>query len=181
MKKAITVLLSAMILFGISSCQKTKDEIDELTEFDINYSSEFNIPASSISPTITTPLDITTPDIPTNSSSTFSSQKTAQDLVSEIKLTKFNISTSGDNLDFLKSVSFYIKTDSQGDLLIAKKVNTTPGVKSFSADIENVNIKEYIFKDKIRIKASFLFQTGSSNSQNLKMDQTVHVKATLLK
>ena len=180
MKKTAVLLLCSLLIIGIGSCTKTKKAVDELTEFDINYTTNLNIPSTSFT-TVTTPVDITTPNIPTASSSKFTSEKTTQDLVSEIKMTKFNISTTGSNLDFLKSVSIYIKSATQGELLVATKSNIPAGTTATSADLQNVNIKEYIFKDNIQFRVSFLFQTGSAGAQNLKLDQTVHVKATILK
>ncbi len=180
MKKTAILLLCSVLILGISSCTKTKQAVDELTEFDINYTTNLNIPSTSFT-TVTTPVDISTPNIPTASSSRFTSEKTTQDLVSEIKMTKFNISTTGTNLDFLKSVSIYIKADAQSELLVATKSNIPAGITATTADLKNVNIKEYIFKDNIQFRVSFLFQTGSAGTQNLKLDQTVHVKATILK
>lgn len=180
MKKLATLFIVGFLLFAISSCQKTKDDVNELTEFDIKYSTNLTIPSTSFT-TVTAPVDITTPNIPTNTSTNLTSQKTTQDLVSEIKMTRFNISTTSANLDFLKSVSIYIKTASQGELLVASKTTIPAGTTSIAADLSDVNIKEYIFKDNIQFRVSFLFQTGSAGNQDLKLDQTVHVKATILK
>lgn len=180
MKKITSIIAATFLLLGIASCTKTKDAVDELTEFDISYSNNVSIPASNFT-TTTVPVNISTPDIPTNATSNFSSNKTASNLVSEIKMTKFNISTTGANLDFLKSVSIYLKTASLGETLIATKDNIPAGATSVSADLKDVNIKDYITKDNISFRFSFLFQSGSASNQDLKLDETVHVKATLLK
>lgn len=178
MKKILYVLLSAMVFIGIGSC--TKKDVNELTEFDINYSNELTIPSTSFT-TVTVPVDLNTPEFATNINSNASSNKTTSDLISEIKLTKFNLANSSGNLDFLKSVSIYIKATGLSETLIATKSNIPAGTTSISADLKDVNIKDYITKEKISFKVSFLFQTSSSSSMNLKMDETVHVKATILK
>ena len=98
MKKNILFLSFALVFAMSSSCKK----VNEATEFDIDYSTFLTIPSTSI--TVTAPADFTTPEIPTNSSSRFASEKTTIELVSEVKLTKFNISNPTGNLDFLKSV-----------------------------------------------------------------------------
>lgn len=180
MKKIALLLATAWMILISGSCQKTKDEINQLTEFDINYTTDVTIPSTSFT-TITQAVNIDTPEIPTNASSNFSANKTSKDLVSEIKLTKFNISTSGADLNFLKSITIYIKATGKADQLVAKKDNVPSGVTSVAADIEDVNIKDYISGEKFSFRASLLFQTGSSSNQNLKIDNTVHVKATLLK
>jgi hypothetical protein len=179
MKKSIFILSISFILFGISSCEKTKDAVDELTEFDINYSTNLTVPTSSYSPNA--PVDISTPEIPTNSASSFSSNKTTRDLVSEIKMTKFNISTTSANLDFLKSLTIYIKTGNLGDVAVATKTLIPSGVQSITADLSGTNIKEHIFSDKIQFRVTVNFNSAPVGTQNLKMDQTVRVKATLIK
>lgn len=171
-------MVSAIVFLGIQSC--TKKDVNELTEFDINYSNELTIPSTSFT-TVTVPVDISTPEFATNISSNSSSNKTTTDLITEIKLTKFNISTSSGNLDFLKSVTIYIKASGLSETQVATKSNIPAGSTSISADLKDVNIKDYITKDKVSFRASFLFQTTGSSSMNLKMDETVHVKATILK
>jgi len=180
MKKIVALLLTSVLMMGLGSCQKTKDQINELTEFDIDYTSSMTIPSTSFT-TVTAPVEITTPNIATNTSTKFAENKTTQDLVSEIKMTKFNISTTGANLDFLKSVSIYIKTAGQPDQLVASKSNIPAGATSISADLQDVNIKNYLFAENMQFRVSFLFQTGSAGNQNLTLSETVHVKATLVK
>jgi hypothetical protein len=180
MKKIFGLLLAIVVMFGITSCDKTKDDINKLTEFDIDYTTNLEIPSTSFT-TVTQAVNIDTPEMPTNSSSVFGSKGTSKDLISEIKMTKFNLSTTGPNLNFLKSISIYIKSPGQADRLIAKKDNIPVGVTSVAADLEDVNIKDYISAEKISFRVSSLFQTGNPGNQNLKIDNTVHVKATLIK
>lgn len=169
-------LLSGLFALGLqlSSCQKTKDQVNEATEFDINYSASLPVPSSSVSANV--PVDFSTPDIPTTSSSRFASEKTTKDLISEIKLTKFNISTSSGNLDFLKSISISIQAAGLSDMAVASKTLVPTGQSSISADLSDVNIKDYIFKDNIRFKVSLTVNTALSSNQELKLEQTVRVK-----
>jgi hypothetical protein len=44
-------------------------------------------------------------------------------------------------------------------------------------DLQDVNVKEYIFNDKIQFRVAVTIQTGLTATQQLKMDQTVRVKA----
>lgn len=152
------------------SCKKNK-----ITEFDIDYSSTLTIPSSSI--TVNVPADFTTPDINTDSKNKFTSEKTVQNLVDEIKMTKFDLSVANGNLNFLKSLSVYIKTSDLGDVLIATKTSIPQNVSSFGMDLQDVNIKEYIFNDKIQFRVTVTIQTALAATQQLKMDQRVHVKA----
>lgn len=176
MKLTAICILAVTVVLGFSSCQKTKDEVNKATEFDMNYSTEFTIPSTSL--TITQPIDFNTPEIPTQSSSRFTSESTTQDLIEEIKMTKFTISNSAGNLNYLKSLTIYLKTSNLGDILIATKSNIPENVSSVEADLQNVNIKQYIFKDKIQFKVNVTIMTGTgaSGDQKLKMSQTIHVK-----
>ncbi|MBI3520023.1 MAG: hypothetical protein HY062_11785 [Bacteroidetes bacterium] len=183
MKKVISLcLLFALLGFSIS-CKKK--EVDKLTEFDITYSTNLSIPSSSIavnSPT--TSVEFVTPNVPTQQSSTFSAQKTAQSLIDQIKMTKFDVSVSGSgaNLDFLKSVTIYIKAATVGEQLVASKSSFPTGATSASLDLNDVNIKDFIFQDNIQFRVVIAFDaTATVPNQTLKMDETVHVNAKLLK
>ncbi|MBL7936013.1 MAG: hypothetical protein JNM51_09440 [Bacteroidia bacterium] len=181
MRKIISLFI-LVIIIG-TSCKKK--EVDKLTEFDINYSTNLSIPSSSIainSPT--TSVEFTTPNIPTQQSSKFSAEGTAQSLIDQIKMTKFDVSVSGTgaNLDFLKSVSIYIKAANVGEQLVATKSSFPTNITSASLDLSDVNIKDFIFQDNIQFRVIVAFDaTATVPNQTLKMDETVHVKATLLK
>lgn len=174
MKKILGVLIIFSLVALNLSCKK-----DKPTEFDIDYTSTLTIPSTSI--TVNVPADFDSPEIPTNSKDKFTSEKTVQNLVDEIKLTKFDLAVANGNLNFLKSLSIYLKTSGMGDILIASKTSIPQGVSSLAMDLQDVNIKEYIFKDKIQFRVNVTIQTGLAATQQLKMDQTVHVKAKLVK
>lgn len=172
MKKILSVLIVLIIVgFGLS-CKKNK-----ATEFDINYTTTLTVPSTSI--TVNVPADFNTPDINTDSKNKFVSEKTVQSLVDEIKMTKFDLSVANGNLNFVKSLNIYLKTSGLGDILIATKTAIPQNVASFGMDLQDVNIKEYIFNDKIQFRVTLTIQTGLTATQQLKMDQTVHVKAKL--
>ncbi len=105
MKQAIILFSSLFILSGSFSCKKTKDKINEATVFTMDYSSEVSVPSSSVS--VTVPAEFTSPDIPTTSSERFASEKTTKDLIDEITLTKFTITSLTGDLDYIKSISIF--------------------------------------------------------------------------
>jgi len=184
MKNTATLLFAVLVFAGITSCTKAKDEVNKATEFDMNYSTEFTIPSTTLTPpsgmttSTTVPIDFNTPDISTASANKFASESTTKDLISEIKMTRFNISNPNGNLNYLKSLSIYLKTTDMGEVLVATKTNIPQNISSLDADLSDVNIKEYIFKDKIqfRINVVLITGTGASGDQKLKTSQTVHVK-----
>ena len=61
--------------------------------------------------------------------------------------------------------------------MIATKTVIPQNVSSFGMDLQDVNVKEYIFNDKIQFRVAVTIQTGLTATQQLKMDQTVRVKA----
>lgn len=170
MKKLSCALLLLMMITFSLSCKKNK-----VIEFDIDYTTTLAIPSSSI--TVNVPADFNTPDINTDSKNKFISEKTVQNLVDEIKMTRFDISVASGNLNFLKSLNIYLKTSGLGDILIATKTVIPQNVSSFGMDLQDVNVKEYIFNDKIQFRVAVTIQTGLTATQQLKMDQTVRVKA----
>lgn len=185
MKKIISICIVLCITFFGISCKK--EEADKLTEFDINYSSTLTMPSTSItvsSSSITpTTVEFTTPNIATEQSTKFSAEKTAQNLIDQIKVTKFDISVTGTgaNLDFLKSLTIYVNASGAGEQIIATKTNIPTGLTSLSLDLQDVNIKNFIFQENIQFKVLAVFDATASTDQVLKLDETVHVKATLLK
>lgn len=186
MKKTLNVLVALSLIIFTFSCKKK--ETNKLTEFDIDYTTNLSVPSNSIAvnaPTQT--VTFITPNISTEQSSKLSAQNTAQSLVDQIKLTRFNISavssgTVSANLDYLKSLTLYIKASNVGEELVASKSNIPTGQTSVAMDLQDVNIKNFIFQDNIQFKVVATFDVSTTTpSQTLKLDQTVHVKATLLK
>ncbi len=185
MKKIIGFsFIAALLVFGIS-CKK--EEAKKLTEFDINYSTNLTIPSASVpvtSSSITpTTVEFTTPNVPTQQATKFSAEGTAKSLIDQIKMTKFDISVSGAgaNLDFLKSLTVYIKASGVGEQMVATKTNIPSGLTAVSMDLQDVNIKDYIFQDNIQFRVVATFDATAATDQVLKMDETVHVNATLIK
>lgn len=185
MKKIISFsFMTALLVFGVS-CKK--EEAAKLTEFDISYSTNLTIPSASMTvsnPSLTpTTVEFTTPNVPTQQATKFSAEGTAKNLIDQIKMTKFDISVSGAgaNLDFLKSLTVYIKASSVGEQMVATKTNIPSSVTSVAMDLQDVNIKDYIFQDNIQFRVVATFDATAATDQVLKMDETVHVKATLIK
>jgi hypothetical protein len=178
MKNTVKILLAALFVISFISCRKIKDDVNELVQFDINYTTLQTIPASSVS--VSGPADFTTPNIPTQSASTFKSYNTSAEMIEEIKMTKFAITNQSGNLDFLKSISVYVRATGLNNVLVATKSEIPHGATSVSCDMSGANIRQHIFKDSISFKISVTVNNIPSSSQVLKLDQTVHVKGKIL-
>ena len=178
MKKIITICIAVLAVTVIFSCKKTKEKIDKLTEFDTSYSSTFDVPASGVP--INTPFDFTTPDVETNSGTMFASQKTVADKVTEVKLTKVTMSTDAGNFDYLKSITIFIQAPNQPEAQIATKANVPEGRTSLDLDLNDVNIKNYITGSTFKFRISAVFDGAVATDQQIKLNETMHVKASLL-
>ena len=147
MKKQIIVF--SFILVMISGCK----DLDKLTQFNMEFNQSFVIPSST---GINLPFNILTPDVTTNSASTFSTNKTRKDLVDEIKLTKLELSISsptGADFSFLKSIAVYISAAGLPEVKIASKDEVPANAGAIlTLDVSGVDLKEYIKADKFSLR-----------------------------
>lgn len=145
MKKQILVLGIILSIFG---CKR----IDKLTQFDMEFNETVVIPSST---GINLPFNILTPDVETNSESTFEVNDTRKDLIEEIILTSLDLTiTSPSNADFsfLKSINVYISAEGLNEVKIAWKDNIPSDVKALNLDVTGVDLKEYIKADKFSLR-----------------------------
>jgi len=182
MKNFLSFCFALALASSIVSCKK----IDKLTQFDINYSNRVNAPATTYTATVpadtlTAPVEFDTAPIPTESANKFNAEKTSSKLIDEITLTKFNISVSQGNLNTFKSIAVYFKSSELGNVLIAKQSNIPAGSTSIVAEVQPVNIKEYIFAENMQFRIVARMGIASRLEQELKLEQTLRVKAKLTK
>jgi hypothetical protein len=188
MKKILSFsFIIAFVGFNLS-CKKK--EVDKSIDFNIDYTTNLTIPSASMTisnPSVTpTPVEFTTPNVPTQQATKFSEAGTSQNLIDKIVMTRFNLSAIGTgtntaNLDYLNSLTIYIKAAGLSEAMIASKSNIPNGISSLAMDLQDVNIKEYIFKDNIQFRVSATFDATATSNQTLKMDETVTVSAKLIK
>lgn len=145
MRKHILALVIVISIFGC-------DKIDKLTKFDIDYNETVVIPSSA---GIALPFNVLTPDIETNSESTFEVNDTRKDLIEEIVLTTLDLTiTSPSNADFsfLKSINVYISAEGFDEVKIAWKDNVPSDVTVLTLDVTGVDLKDYIKADKFSLR-----------------------------
>ena len=147
MKKGLLAILIAFI--SLSGCKK----IDELTQFEIDVDTKVTIPATA---DINLPFDVSSPDIPTNSYSTFAANQTRKDLVDEIVLKKFDLSLkSPQNGDFgfLKSIEIFIEASGLPELKVAWAENLPESVGNYlKLQTSSADLKEYIKLDEFSLR-----------------------------
>jgi hypothetical protein len=166
MKKQIIVF--SVILLMISGCK----DLDKLTQFNMEFNESVVIPSSS---GINLPFNILTPDVETNSASTFSTKKTRKDLVDEIKLTKLELtikSPASEDFSFLKSISVYISAAGLPEVKIASKDIVPENATVLSLDVAGTDLKEYIKADK------FSLRLNTVTDELLASDYTINAHST---
>ncbi len=158
----LTILIIVSTFFA---CKK----VDKLTQFDMDYDSSVKI-ESTIGFNI--PFNIYTPDITTNSESTFESNNTHKDLIEKINLKTMEMtisSPSGDDFSFLKSIEIKISADGLSDVKIAWKDNIPENANKIKLETSSADLKEYIKKDNFKLKVT------STTDEILTHDYTIDI------
>ena len=163
MKNIIFLLITVAVLSG---CEK----LDKLTQFDMNFDTSIDIPATV---GVNLPFNIITPDITTNSESSFESNETNKDLIEKITLKTMEMTVSkpdGEDFSFLKSIEITIKADSLDDKKIAW-LNDIPANAGSTITLETTpdDLKEYIKKD------SYKLDIKTTTDEILTQDYTIDI------
>jgi len=150
MKFIHTYKIWILVVLGLLvSCKKK----NKLTQFTMSYAQTVVIPSST---GVNLPFNIFTPDMTTNSESTFEVNNTRKDLIQVIKLTKLDLlisSPSNGNFQFLKSIEIYISASGLQEIMIAKKDNIPSDIGNYlNLDCLDNDLKEYIKKDQFKLR-----------------------------
>jgi hypothetical protein len=163
MKQISICLLVTSLLCG---CNK----LHKLTQFNMDYDSDIVFNAGL---PINLPVNISTPDMATNSEQEFAVNDTRKDMIESIKLTqlKLNItSPSGKTFSFLKEVHLFISAPNLPEIEIANKLAIDDGVGSeLLLTVFDLELQDYIKADK------FVLKVNTTTDQILTSDVHVHV------
>ena len=175
MKKVLLVfIVPLMVLIG---CKK----IDKLTQFDMDYNETIVIPSSS---GINLPFNLFTPDIKSNSESTFAVNDTRKDLIEEIILTQLDLtltSPSNGDLGFLKSIEIYLSADGLSDVKVAWKDDIPSSVdKYLELETTNIDLKEFIKKDEFALKVTTVTNEILTSDHHIDVHSVFFVDAKVL-
>ena len=175
MKKITLVLLSLLLL--TFSCK----EVDKLTQFNMDYISSITIPATF---GIDIPIDIWTPNIPTNSETEFESNNTTKNLIEEIVMTKMSMTISSPanaSFDFLKVIEIYISADGVAEKKVAWLTDIPQsGLKTIELETSSDDLKEYIKADKYKLNTKTLTRQFISQDTYIEIKNTFYVDAKIL-
>ncbi len=172
------IFLMCLIALIAGGCKKA----DKLTQFYLDYHETVTIPASS---GINLPFNIISPDVTTNSESSFEVHDTRKDLIQEIKLKTLMLtitSPSGSTFSFLKSVDLYISAPGLSEIKVASKENIPANVdNTLSLDINNIDLKEYIKSDKFTLRLNTVTDEIITSDQQIDIYSVFYVDAKLFK
>jgi hypothetical protein len=178
-KNLVGVFLLFVLTLSISSCEL----FDKATkvEFDMDFNSEVKVPPSS---GLNLPFDLFTPNITTNSESTFGIQNTQKELIESVNLTSMVLtitSPSSQRFDFLKEITLYINAEGLGETQIAFAEDIPDNIGTeLVLTITANNLRDYIVKDKFTIRVETV--TDKTVNQEVKIDVSskFHVVADVL-
>ncbi len=177
-----TLKFTSLLFFIAIAAFSCKNLLEDLpTTFKIPYTTTFTIPANT---TINIPINISTPDIITNSASTFETNKTSTDLIKKVSLSIFDLEiinpTTG-NFNFLKDITVYISADGVSEQKIASKLNmANDNVKKISLELSAIDLKQYLIKDKIKLRVEATTDELITQDYQLKTDMELTVDANIL-
>ncbi len=170
------ILIICLVILSSISCK----EVDKLTEFNMDFNTQVTFPATPVS---NIPVSISSPSIPTNSSTVFSNRETRQDLIEEITLSKMDlnvIAPAGNNLDFFQSIEVFMSASDLPEVSIASKMNIPDGLSILVLEPSGANIKDYIKKADFSLRFAITTDEVTTQDHDLGIEMTYFVDAKLL-
>ena len=171
------ILLFCCIILALSGCKA----IDNLTQFEMDYDQTVVIPANI---PIDLPYNVLTPDIETDSETSFSINNTRKDLIEKIYLTELSLtitSPSSADFSFLESIEIYISADGLQEVKVAYKdpVPANDGTV-LNMDLIDIDIKDYIKKDSFTLKLKTVTDELLSSDHQINVHSVFFIDAKIL-
>ncbi len=181
MKRFIYKSTTALIIFGLLVFYSGCDQLEKLTQFTMDYNSTIVVPSSVV---VDLPINLNTPDIQSNSESTFAINDTRKDLIEQIILRELTLtitSPNGADFSFLNSAKIYIKADGLSDVEIAYIGEVPESIgATLSLETTGVDIQEYIKKDKFTLRMSTVTDELIASDHEIDLYSKFFVDARIL-
>lgn len=172
-----TFILALVILTTISGCKK----VDKLTQFDMEFNETVVIPSTA---GVNLPFNLFTPDIQSNSESTFAVNDTRKDLVETIRLTRLDLtvtSPSNGDFSFLKSVEIFISAEGLAEEKIAWKNNIPSDAnKHIELETSGTDLKEFIKKERFTLRLNTVTDELLASDHDINVHSIFSVDAKVL-
>lgn len=171
------ILFVSIVAISFLGCKK----IDKLTQFNMEFNDTATIPSST---GVNLPFNVLTPDVETNSTSTFKANNTRKDLIEEVSLSEIDLtinSPSGRTFSFLKSINIYINADGLSETKIAyyDSVPQNAGGK-LNLYTTGANLKEYLTKDEYSLRINAVTDEIISPDYEINIHSVFFVDAKVL-
>lgn len=148
----------------------------------MHYNEEFVIPANNGG--LGLPIDLSSQDMTTNTSSQYKNEGTNSKLVQEVYLTKLFFTVKSPalgNFNFLKSVEMYLSSPNNSEVLVASKYDIPEdGSTQLYMDTRDINLKEYLQDESYKLRVKTVTDHSVAADMTVISDETFHVKARLL-
>ena len=174
--KAFKLLFIAAMVLILNSC----DELDKYTKFDLNFTQEVTIKAST---SVNLPLNLPTPPVATNSESAFKTKNTNKNLVEEINLTKLQLkvtSPAGEDFSILKSIEVFIMADGMTTEKIAWLDAVPENQSTIILNVSGADLKDFIFADEFSLNVKTVTDEANTRDYKIEIASTFNVNAKLL-
>jgi hypothetical protein len=171
-------LLTLFIAFAVLvSC----DVVDELTKFDLDIQSNYTVASTTL---INSPIDFNTPDVTTDSESSFESNNTHKDLIESIKLKKIQLtidSPSDGDFNFLKEMHVYIEAEGVEEVEIANVFDLeNTDSNTLELDVLGEELKAYIKEDNYTLRIKTITDETINQNHDITIDTKFRVDAKIL-
>ena len=171
------IIFSFVTGIFIIGCKK----VDSLTQFNMEFEESVVIESSTA---ISLPFNLLTPEIETNSESTFAVNDTRKDLIEQIILTDLELtltSPSNEDFSFLESIEIFIAADELSDIRIAWEDDfSSSNSNKIALQTSGDDIKEYIKKDKFSLKLKTITDEMLSSDHHIDVRSVFFVDAKIL-
>lgn len=161
----------------LNSCKK----VDQFTQFNMDFDNQIIIPSTV---GINLPINILTPEMETNSESTFELNDTRKDLIEEIRLTSLTLSLqspNGADFSFLESISIYMNAQDLPEVEIAWSENIPESIgNQISLNVSGNDFKEYIKKDQFSLRVNTITDEIITADHTINISSSYFIDAKIL-
>lgn len=173
-KQFSSLLFSCLVLF---SCKA----IDKLTMFDVDYQTTFSVSSTTL---IDAPFSLFTPEVTTESESTFEENDTRKDLIESIKLKTIKLTLTSPeegDFNFLREIHIYIESENTSEVEIAYLIDLeNTNSKIIELTTSNQELKDYIKDDSYTLRVKSITDETLSQNHNITIDTKFRVDAEIL-
>jgi hypothetical protein len=171
--KTKTIIFITILSLFIASC----NEVDKLLTFTISNQTSFTINSGL---PVTTPFEVATPDVTTNSTSEFKNNNTRTDLVKDVKLQELKLSITSPTdktFSFLKSVHMYISTNADDEIELAFQDNINVSSNTIDLICTTQKLDKYIKASSYKIRTTVTTKETLTQETKVKADMKFKVTA----